>query len=133
ERTAGLNFNTELENNSFAKLIEANTNATHLPGLVFKAAAFTLEVDPTTQFTGEGPDGRADPTNGDPLLPLVIRDNPNTVGPDDNYLRYTGEDHVVLGGTNPGSLFNPSGNDIIISSEGDDTLYGDAGNDRLEG
>ena len=35
ERTAGLNFLTELENNSFAKLIMANTDATHLPGDVF--------------------------------------------------------------------------------------------------
>src|SRR5215470_13291084 len=56
---------------------------------------------------------------------MVIRDNPNTVGPDTNYLEYTGEDHVVLGGT--------AANDVIISSEGDDTVYGDAGNDRLEG
>ena len=55
----------------------------------------------------------------------MIRNNPATPGPDTNYLQYTGEDHVVLGGT--------SGNDIIVSSIGDDTLYGDAGNDRLEG
>ena len=77
-----------------------------------------------------GVDGRADPTggieiNGVEITPLVIRDNPNTAGPDTNYLQYTGEDHVVLGGT--------AGNDIIISGDGDDTLYGDAGNDRLEG
>jgi Ca2+-binding RTX toxin-like protein len=144
ERTAGLNFNTELENNSFAKLIMANTDATHLPGLVFKAPAFTFEVDPTKQHTGldePGPDGiqgtlddvvgadgiagNSDPASDNPLIPLVIRDNPNTVGADSNYLRYTGEDHVVLGGT--------AGNDIIISSEGDDTIWGDAGNDMLEG
>ena len=36
DRTAGLNFVAELENNSFAKLIMANTDATHLPGLVFQ-------------------------------------------------------------------------------------------------
>ena len=76
ERTAGLAFNAELEGNSFAKLIMANTDVTHLPGLVFSTPAFTLEVDPTKQFTGEGVDGRADPSNGDPLMPLVIRDNP---------------------------------------------------------
>ena len=56
---------------------------------------------------------------------LVIRDNPATPGLDTNYLQYTGDDHVVLGGT--------AGNDIIIASDGDDTLYGDGGNDRLEG
>ena len=52
ERTAGLNFLTELENNSFAKLIMANTDVTHLPGDVFSTPAFILEVDQALQFTG---------------------------------------------------------------------------------
>ena len=63
--------------------------------------------------------------NGVELIPLVIRNNPGTLGPDPNYLQYTGDQHVVLGGTDLA--------DILISSEGDDTLYGDGGNDRLEG
>ena len=67
------------------------------------------------------------------MLPLVIRDNPATPGEDTNYLRYTGPDHVVLGGTNPGNASNPSGNDILIGSEGDDTFWGDGGNDTIEG
>ncbi|PPK40706.1 heme peroxidase [Pseudomonas laurylsulfatiphila] len=129
-RTAGLNFGTELENNSFAKLIMLNSDVTHLSNTVFLTPTFTLEVDQTHQFTGLGVGGRADPTggimiDGVEIVPLVIRDNPDTVGPDTNYLQYTGEDHVVMGGT--------AGNDIIISGDGDDTLYGDAGNDRLEG
>ncbi len=129
-RTAGLNFGTELENNSFAKLIMLNTDVTHLSNTVFLTPTFTLEVDQATQFTGLGVGGRDDPTggimiNGVEVVSLVIRDNPDTVGPDTNYLHYTGEDHVVLGGT--------AGNDILISGDGDDTLYGDAGNDRLEG
>ena len=45
ERTAGMNFLSELENNSFAKLIMANTDATHLPGDVFSTPGFFLEVD----------------------------------------------------------------------------------------
>jgi Ca2+-binding RTX toxin-like protein len=44
---------------------------------------------------------------------------------DTNYLKYTGEDHIVIGGT--------PGMDIIYSGAGDDTLYGDEGNDRLDG
>ncbi len=66
-----------------------------------------------------------DPTGGSILTPLVIRNNPATPGPDTNYLRYTGDQHVLLGGTD--------GNDHLVASEGDDTLYGDGGNDRLEG
>ena len=54
ERTQGMNFLTELENNSFAKLIMANTNAAHLPGDVFSTPAFILEVNPAVQFTGLG-------------------------------------------------------------------------------
>ncbi|AJQ47881.1 peroxidase family protein [Pseudomonas putida] len=129
-RTAGMNFGTELENNSFAKLIMLNSDVTHLSNTVFLTPTFTLEVNQANQFTGLGADGKADPTggieiNGVEILPLVIRDNPDTVGPDANYLHYTGEDHVVLGGT--------AGNDIILSGEGDDTVYGDAGDDVLEG
>jgi Ca2+-binding RTX toxin-like protein len=123
-RNAGLNFLTELENNSFAKLVMLNTDVTHLPASIFSTPAFTFEVDQTHQFN-EGL-GNADPSGNSILLtPLVIRNNPATPGTDTNYLQYTGEDHIVLGGT--------PGNDIIISSIGDDTLYGDAGNDRLEG
>ena len=144
ERTAGLNFINELENNSFAKLVMANTDATHLPGVIFTTPGFTLEVDPTKQSTGldepgpdgiqgtaddevgaDGVEGNSDPFDGTLFTPLVIRDNPATAGADTNYLQYTGDEHVVLGGT--------AGDDIIISSIGDDTLYGDAGNDRLEG
>ena len=129
-RTAGLNFGTELENNSFAKLIMLNTDVTHLSNTVFLTPTYTLEVNQASQFTGLGTDGKADPTgglmiNGVEIVKLVVRDNPDTAGPDSNFLQYNGEDHVVLGGT--------AGDDIIVSGEGDDTLYGDGGNDRLEG
>ncbi|MCP2020160.1 UNVERIFIED_ORG: Ca2+-binding RTX toxin-like protein [Pseudomonas reinekei] len=148
-RTAGLNFGTELENNSFSNLVMLNSNATHLAANIFQTPAFTLEVDQTQQFNPSvvaGPDGivgTADdlPANADPfgpsehpigspridhITPLVIRDNPDTVGPDTNYLHYTGGDTVVLGGT--------AGNDILIAGDSDDdTVYGDAGNDRLDG
>ena len=50
ERTSALNFLTELENNSFAKLIMANTDTTHLPGDVFSTPAFIFEVDQSRQF-----------------------------------------------------------------------------------
>ena len=42
-----------------------------------------------------------------------------------NYLHYTGDEHVVLGGT--------AGNDILVSGDGDDTLYGGGGDDVLLG
>jgi len=122
ERTSGLSMNAELESNSFAKLIMANTSATHLPGLVFSDPGFYLEVDQGRQFN-EGL------LSVDPLGPngeqVVFRDNPLTVGADTNYIKYTGDEHIVLGGTD--------NDDILISSEGDDTVWGDGGNDRIDG
>ncbi|MCC7282643.1 MAG: hypothetical protein IT556_09690 [Acetobacteraceae bacterium] len=123
QRLDGLHLFGEMENNSFASLIMRNTNATHLPGDVFAKPAFILEVDQGRQFN-EGL-GQADPTGGSIFTPEVIRNNPATPGPDTNYLRYTGGEHVVLGGT--------GGNDILVAGIGDDTLWGDGGNDRLDG
>ena len=128
QRLDGLHLFGEMENNSFAEMIMTNTNATHLPSDVFSTPGLALEVDITRQFNdldGDGDLESTDPVGGGILTPLVVRNNPGTVGPDTNYLRYTGDQHVVLGGT--------EGNDIIIASEGDDTIHGDGGNDNLEG
>ncbi|MDM0026337.1 peroxidase family protein [Variovorax saccharolyticus] len=153
QRLDGLHLFGEMENNSFAEMIMTNTNATHLPSDVFSTPGLILEMDrsqqynpfpgilgletagadgiltddPATPDVDESADNRfdGDPVGGGILTPLVIRNNPATAGPDTNYLRYTGDQHVVLGGT--------EGNDIIIASEGDDTIHADGGNDILEG
>jgi Ca2+-binding RTX toxin-like protein len=121
-RTAGLNFLTELEGNSFASIIERNLGVRHLPGDVFSTPAFTVETgnmgtagaildDPTTLDQNEA-------TMLNHLgAPAFVR-----IG---TQIRYTGDQHIVMGGTD--------GNDNLRASEGDDTLHGDAGNDRLEG
>ena len=118
-RTQGMNLLNELEADSFAELVMRNTdlgdpNSTHLPSSLFLTPAYTLELNIARQ---KG----ADPTHDNPVLnaisPMVVRG--------DNYLRFTGGDHVVLGGT--------EGNDTLIGGEGDDTLWGDGGNDVLEG
>ena len=57
-------------------------------------------------------------------LGKVQRDNLSTAGPDDNYIRFTGGEHVVVGGTND--------NDTIITDFGDDGIWGDGGDDRIE-
>ena len=105
----------ELENNTFAQLVTLNTDVKHLPADFFQTPAFTLEVDQSKQFTGLSDAthiGNADPTggisiNGVEILPLVVRDNPGTPGPDANYLHCTGKETVVLGGT--------EGNDLLIA------------------
>src|SRR6185503_20876101 len=93
------NFLAELENNSFAKLVMANTDITRLPSDIFSTPTWILEADQSRQLTGLGVDGRADPTDGNPFFDLVYRDDPSTEAAEVNYLKYTGPDHVVLGGT----------------------------------
>ncbi|KQW78756.1 peroxidase family protein [Brevundimonas sp. Root1279] len=131
-RTAGMNFINELEQNSFASLIMANSNTDHLPIDVFSTPTYILEVDRLdvdadgdAQFNAGL--GNLDPTQAG-TVPLVDR-NPGAgsadPGPAVSYLRYNGVDHVVLGGS--------ALNDTLIASIGDDTIWGDGGNDRIEG
>ncbi|HJT62989.1 MAG TPA: peroxidase family protein, partial [Burkholderiales bacterium] len=123
-RLAGTNFLSELENNSFAKLVMAHTDVTRLPADIFSTPGLILEVDQTRQYN-DGL-GSADPVDeGNPYFDLVSRDDRSTDAVEANYLKYTGDQHVVLGGS--------EGDDVMIASEGDDTLWGDGGNDRLEG
>src|SRR5690606_19006749 len=100
QRLDGLHLFGEMENNSFASMIMRNTDATHLPSDVFSTPGLILEVDQTRQFNDLG-DGLVsdDPVGTGIITQVVIRDNPSTPGPDANYLRYIGGEHVLLGGT----------------------------------
>ncbi len=126
QRLDGLHLFGEMEANSFSAMIMRNTDAKHLPSDVFSTPGLILEVNGSTntQFNPHLTDPFADPTGGTPLNPLVDRlNNANT--DDTHYLRYTGTDHVVLGGSDFA--------DTLIAGIGDDTIHGDGGNDRLEG
>ncbi|MFC5068709.1 peroxidase family protein [Flaviflagellibacter deserti] len=151
-RTQGQNFLNMLEQNSFAKMIMANTDISqpgadgirgtaddvisrHIGVDSFANYDFVLEVNAANQadYDPENNDldgpGPVDPLGNDPALEAmglgkVQRDNPGTLGPDANYIRFTGGEHVVVGGTNNA--------DTIITDFGDDGIWGDAGNDRIE-
>jgi Ca2+-binding RTX toxin-like protein len=111
-RTAGLNFLTELENNSFATLIQRNTEGlVHPPADIFSRPDFIIEA-------GNNPPLADDPETPDDESELVIEQPDGT-------LRFVGGEHVVMGGT--------PGTDRMRAGIGDDTMWGDAGPDRLEG
>ncbi|MNK09542.1 Poly(beta-D-mannuronate) C5 epimerase 7 [compost metagenome] len=138
-RTQGLNFLNQLEENAFSKLIMKNSALAdpgpdgirgtgddvidrHLGVNAFADYDFYLEVNAAMQLG-------ADPTGNDPVLESlgrgkVQRDDPLTAGVDENFLRFTGGEHVSVGGTN--------GNDTILTDFGDDSIWGGAGNDRIE-
>ncbi|HEX2103942.1 MAG TPA: peroxidase family protein [Solirubrobacteraceae bacterium] len=114
-RTAGLNFLTQLEENSFAELVMRTTDTNHLPHDIFSLPDFTFELGGLGSGVGIEDDAETDGVDESTLLE---RDPDGTV-------RFNGPEHVVFGGT--------PGDDKVHSSEGDDTLWGDAGNDALEG
>ncbi|WP_295557663.1 peroxidase family protein [uncultured Hyphomicrobium sp.] len=127
-RLANLNLTAQLENNKFAELIARNTNATHLPGNVFKAMDYQLEVDQTKQFNHGLGSADPDASELDPFLGAInggLKVSRETTPDGYSLLKFIGGEHVVLGGT--------EGNDWLIGDEGDDTLWGDGGDDRLEG
>ena len=82
-RTAGLNFLTQLEENSFAELVMRNTDAKHLPHDVFSLPDFTFELERSARR-------RRSPTTRPPRDESELLERM----PDGTF-RYTGGEHVV--------------------------------------
>ncbi|MCV0370383.1 peroxidase family protein [Filomicrobium sp.] len=138
-RTQGLNFLNELENNAFSKLIMANTDLIQDPGpdgikgTADDTVAHHIGIDAFLKYdhileVNQAMQIGDDPVGNDPVLEAlglgkVVRENPN--GSPGNYLRFSGGEHVVLGGTNDA--------DTLIGDLGDDAIWGDGGDDRIEG
>ncbi len=148
-RTQGQNFLNSLEQNAFIKMIMANSDLSdpgpdgirgtgddivtrHVGIDSFGTYDFVYEVNEENQADYD-PDNLSltgvDPVGEDLALEAmglgkVTRDNLSTDGPDENYLRVRGGEHVVLGGSNE--------NDTLIADFGDDAIWGDAGDDRIE-
>jgi Ca2+-binding RTX toxin-like protein len=124
-RTAGLHFGIELENNSFAKLVMLNTDATTCPRTSSRRRPSRSRSTRTTSSPAWATTAGTIPPAAPPWCRWSSATTPPRPGQDQAYLRYTGEDHVVLGGTGATTPSSPA--------IGDDTLWGDGGNDRLEG
>jgi hypothetical protein len=126
-RVQGLNFLNELENNSFAKMVLNNTDLGEtgyaLPGDIFSVPDHVMYVDKAIQDKF----GYVDPKHDDPYLEnvskLVERIDANNDGVAE-YIRYNGNDHVLIQGTN--------GADRIVAGGGDDSVWGRDGNDTIE-
>jgi Ca2+-binding RTX toxin-like protein len=113
-RTAGLNMLTQLEGNSFAELIQRNTDVSGLPADAFSRPALVFDVA-RLGTTGTITNDPETPYNESTLLTRMP----------DGTIRYGGPEHVVFNGT--------AGNNRIWSSEGDDTVRGNDGNDWVQG
>jgi Ca2+-binding RTX toxin-like protein len=123
-RTDGSNFETQLEEGSFAEMVMRNTGTTHLPFDIFDVPEFTIEVGDKSTFP-------VDPATGKPLVVTKF----------DGTVRFVGDDHIVMGGTaqrdkmeaggGNDTLWGDDGNDVLEGGAGDDSVIGGAGNDIL--
>ncbi len=148
-RTQGLNILNNLEPNTFSDLVMRNTElgdvyATHLNGALFVTPDAFLEMDSgIAQEDYNGAAAGLDPlwAAGEAhsiLTPNKVMRTPGALVFDDRgtadtsddgfhnvggFLRFTGGEHVVVGGT--------EGDDRIYTDRGIDTLWGDGGDDYL--
>ncbi len=141
-RTQGTNLLNQLEPNTFTDLVMRNSSlgdiySTHLSASLFMTPDNIFELDRGIAQTDYNPDDPTsiDPIHDDPFLqlidPRVVRDYAGASQIEVNgvmhdvggLLKYSGGEHVVLGGT--------EGNDTLLGDKGIDALWGDGGNDYL--
>ncbi len=132
-RTTGTNLRAQLEANSFAELIQRNTDGTNtLKSDAFATADCKFQIanlDGTPAgFTAHGSTVADDPaTTGCDESKLLLRKPDGTI-------QYRAINSVNPSGINYQSVYNgTSGVDRIYGGNDNDTMWGGAGNDILEG
>ena len=124
-RSQGTNLLSQLESDSFADLIQRNTDGYDLglsiSGSAFSTADWVLEIDQAKQWNAGL--GTADPTRAADIL-SAMTGHTSLVERGANYIKFLGDQHVVLGGT--------AGADTIVAGLGDDAVWGYDGDDVIE-
>jgi Ca2+-binding RTX toxin-like protein len=116
ERLDGLNLLAQMEGNSFFELIARNTTLNGASADVFARPDLVLNLATLLATPGVITDDPSTPEDESAMPDLRL------VG---GTLRYSGPLHAIWNGRTVA--------DRVFSSEGDDTLRGDAGNDIMEG
>jgi Ca2+-binding RTX toxin-like protein len=147
-RTPGLNLRTQLEGNSFAEMIQRNTDGTHsLKADAFATADCRFELKnlkgTPDGFASDGATVADDPTSSCDESKLLLRKPDgtiqyrqiNSVDPPgiNGQSVYNGTASVdrIFGGNDNDTFWGGDGNDIIDSNAGDDVTLGGDGNDRI--
>ena len=130
-RTPGMNLRTQLEGNSFAELIQRNTNAHSLKADAFATADCKFELknlDGTVAgFTRFGNTVANDPTTECNETALLIRMSDGTI-------QYRERNTVNPSGINGQSVYNgTTGVDRVYGGNDNDTFWGGVGNDVIDG
>jgi len=132
-RTPGLNLRTQLEGNSFAEIIQRNTDGTHsLKADAFATADCRFELShlngTPAGYAASGSIVADDPTTTDCNEQALLLRKP------DGTIQYRQVNSVNPVGINGQSVYNgTSGADRIWGGNDNDTFWGGAGNDVIEG
>ncbi|MBP6012573.1 MAG: hypothetical protein KBA31_10130 [Alphaproteobacteria bacterium] len=133
-RIEGMDFGFQIENNSFADMIIANTGARHIPASIFLTPEYTVEAgtitpDPVTWLKN--------PVTGAYLVEMLPDGTVHFIG-DDNFFGNTmvlggteGDDRLQAGHADDDTVWGDGGNDWIDGGNGNDFLYGGTGNDTF--
>ncbi|MDQ2751071.1 MAG: Ig-like domain-containing protein [Actinomycetota bacterium] len=145
-RTQGMNLRTQLEGNSFAELIQRNTDGTNtLKADAFATADCKFQLGNITGPYSGGTTLSQSATP--PLAPLTgagtVNDDPSTTNCDENQLllqqpdgtiQYRQFNNINPSGINGQSVYQgTNGNDKVFGGNDNDTFWGGLGNDRIEG
>ncbi|WP_427007783.1 peroxidase family protein [Pseudarthrobacter sp. H2] len=132
-RTPGMNLRTQLEGNSFAEMIQRNTDGTHsLKADVFATADCKFQLSnlngTPAGFTAFGSTVADDTTTPDCDESKLLLRKP------DGTIQYRQVNSVDPVGINGQSVYNGTpGVDRIYGGNDNDTFWGGAGNDVIEG
>ncbi|MDT5036741.1 MAG: hypothetical protein QOE03_1926, partial [Micromonosporaceae bacterium] len=131
-RTPGMNLRSQLEGNSFAEMIQRNTDGTHsLKADAFATADCRFQLanlaGTPAGYAAQGATVTDDPTTGCDENALLLRKPDGTI-------QYKTINTVNPSGINSQSVYNGSnGADRIVGGIDNDTIWGGLGNDVLEG
>ncbi len=138
-RIEGMHFSDQIEDNSFATMIQNATGAHHLSGSIFLTPEYKIEAKDFYLKDGLGNvilDANGNPTLNPTATIPTFTDAAGVVHnlveyKNDGTVHFVGKDNffgntMVLGGT--------AGNDKLQAGQADDdTVWGDAGNDTIDG
>jgi len=156
-RIEGMHFSDQIENNSFAELIQGVSSAHHLPAAIFMTPEFNIEAKDYYKTNADGrfaldANGQvqydtakinafnaANPvaSGAPPLLEVSARGELHFNGVD-----YFFGNTIVMGGTDQAdrllsgnadddTVWGDGGNDVIDGGGGNDNLFGGTGDDRI--
>ncbi|MEQ1756126.1 MAG: peroxidase family protein [Micropepsaceae bacterium] len=151
-RIEGMDFGFQIENNSFADMIIANTGARHIPASIFLTPEYTIEAGSYFQkdingdflldinghrIATDSSTWLRNPVSGALLVEVLPDGTVHFIG-DDNFFGNTmvlggtaGDDRLLAGHADDDTVWGDAGNDWIDGGNGNDFLYGGTGNDTI--